>query len=119
AVRFGCVPPRLRTAPGLRSLLLVARDFLVAALVTPAVAVLLEELLQDRLDRLALLAAAGSHEALDRLEVGRQRLLGVVVPAQQAAIDAVLDRRQVRGRLLVVADVELNVVHGLAFGAFR
>src|SRR5690606_29053473 len=78
----------------------------------------LEELLQDRLDRLPLLAAACTDQALDRLELCRQRLLGVVVAAQQAAIDAVLDRGQVSGRLLVVADVELDVVHGLVFAAF-
>src|SRR3546814_5477181 len=77
----------------------------------PAVICEVKELLQDVFDGTPLVAGPRPHKSLQGLEVGNQRTLCVVVAALEPAVNSVLDCGQMGRGLLVVADVELDVLH--------
>lgn len=77
----------------------------------PSVFTQLEKLSEDRLNGVAFLLRVRPHPALNRLDVGRQWLLAGHVPTDQPAVDAILTGRQVGGRLIVIANVVLEIIH--------
>ena len=86
-------------------------DLSIGSDLVPAVVLEAEEFVQYLLHGIALGLAGGAHQAEYLGDLGRQRLLGAVVDAQHPAVGRVLQHRQVRGGSLVIAEVELEVVH--------
>ncbi|PZS96346.1 hypothetical protein A7X66_09265 [Stenotrophomonas maltophilia] len=91
---------------------LIARNLFVRALVMPAGVGQGKELIQYRLDGFQLFLRASASQTGNLFHIGGQRFFLQVVPAQEAAVDGVLDQRQVGRRCCVVTDVMFKVVHG-------
>src|SRR5260370_29427343 len=108
---FGRPPSPLAVLRRLERPFAMARELGVAAALVKAVLLEREELARDGGDRLLLLLAPRADETCQRVQVARQRILGLVVEPQHAMERGSLEERQMLGRRGVVADMVLEVAH--------
>ena len=98
----------------LRRSVLILGDFFITARVVKFTRLNIKKLGCYSSDRSFFFPSARTHEPLQHLQVCRQGLLGVVIAAKHPAIHAVLAGGQMGRGLVVVADVELDVIHAAA-----
>jgi hypothetical protein len=91
----------------------VRLDLTVTAFVTPRDTVTLEKLTQHYIGRCALFVAARANKAVGLICLNRR--LAAVVDVEKAAVDPVLEQRQVGRVSNVIADMPLIKVHCAAF----